>query len=243
MSEFACPSCERNFDSQRGLRVHHTRTHDERLPRWVCARCTERFSAEHERKYCSVSCRNAVQESRSNETATAECRFCSETFTYYPSEKEGLYCPSCVRNRSWRDPPTLTGVANPRWDGGKRTVQCGVCETEIERYPNQLEDSNTALCSESCRRQWLSVASRAVGNGSLSRFAARTIRTGEAGQYSDTVPGGLLYAERRGNGTTTDAFVVVTALRRSVGTPMYITDFRFAGSRRTTSTKQATRTF
>lgn len=52
-----CPSCSRTFDCQRGLRVHHTQTHSEKLQTEECAHpaCSE----EHNnRKYCSHECRS-----------------------------------------------------------------------------------------------------------------------------------------------------------------------------------------
>jgi len=51
-------------------------------------------------------------------TPTTECEQCGDAFEYYPSEKEGLYCPDRVADGGWRDPPALDGSANPRWSGG-----------------------------------------------------------------------------------------------------------------------------
>jgi len=83
------------------------------------------------------------------------CELCDGQFWYYPSEKDGLYCSDCVENRDWRDPPVLEGEDHPRWNGGKTTVDCTVCEETISRYPSNITGEGT-LCSEDCRQKWLS---------------------------------------------------------------------------------------
>ncbi|MCU4740923.1 HNH endonuclease [Halobacteria archaeon AArc-m2/3/4] len=65
-----------------------------------------------------------------------------------------MYCPSCVENESWRDPPELEGADHPRWNGGKVTVDCDVCSDSVERYPSNVHE--VVCCSEDCRGQWLS---------------------------------------------------------------------------------------
>jgi ribosomal protein S27AE len=46
-----CPTCGRTFSSRRGLGVHHSTVHDERLPNRECAQCGDAFYSEHEKKY------------------------------------------------------------------------------------------------------------------------------------------------------------------------------------------------
>lgn len=53
-----CPSCGDEFDTRRGLGVHHSSAHDERLPNRECAHCESEFYCEYERKYCSDDCRD-----------------------------------------------------------------------------------------------------------------------------------------------------------------------------------------
>lgn len=52
-----CPSCDRQFDSERGVRVHHAHAHGDPLPNRECAACGTEFYSEYERKYCSDDCR------------------------------------------------------------------------------------------------------------------------------------------------------------------------------------------
>lgn len=165
----ACPECGREFESERTLRVHHSRKHGELLPSYECAHCGDWFDAEHERKYCSPSCRDAAVsregEANPNYSDAVErtgCRLCGESFEYYPSSKKGHYCPACVEERDWRTTPSVSGEANSRWNGGKQAYSCVVCDKTVERYASEVTD--TVVCSEDCRRKWLSEAFSGPGH-------------------------------------------------------------------------------
>lgn len=167
---FVCPTCKREFDTRRGLGVHHSRVHGERLPNRMCANCGEGFYEEYARKYCSDAClREGVSFAgdgnpnfRGGKDST-ECEICGTKFDYYPSEKVGRYCPTCVENESWRTPPLIRGSDHPRWSGGKIQRECVICGEEVERYPSGFV-SDVVLCSEPCRRIWLSEAFTGEGH-------------------------------------------------------------------------------
>lgn len=82
------------------------------------------------------------------------CETCEAPFEYYPSNKRGTYCSACVNQNEWQTPPVLHGSENPRWNGGKRAVDCVVCAETVERHPSNIGE--TVLCSEPCRKAWLS---------------------------------------------------------------------------------------
>ncbi len=161
MSEFPCPTCDRMFDSQRGRSVHHSSVHDERLPNRTCVACGTEFHSGYKKRYCSESCR---EESTSNwgsknpnykdGKTVGTCNLCGTEFEFYPSTKEGRYCSDCVHNENWQTPPKATGVDNPRWNGGRRRVNYVMCNTTVERYSSNI--SKVVVCSEGCRREWLS---------------------------------------------------------------------------------------
>jgi len=164
MSGNECPTCGRQFDSRRGLGVHHSRVHDEHLPNRECDLCGDEFYCEYERRYCSDDCRDDAVSfaGPSNPNyrggkSESECEICGERFEYYESEKPGLYCPECVENEQWRDPPVITGSDHPRWNGGKLTVPCDECGATVERYPNEIT-SGVTFCSPECHASWLSDA-------------------------------------------------------------------------------------
>jgi len=158
---FDCPTCGKSFDTERGGRVHHWRSHDKRLDNGTCSECGRQFYSRHKRKYCSASCR---QEAVSRDgvqnpnyrggTELGTCRICDNEFEYYSSEKSGIYCPSCVGSATWRTPPTLEGDENSRWSGGKRTVECTACGSTFERYPSETDSA--VFCGSECRSNWLS---------------------------------------------------------------------------------------
>lgn len=159
-----CPTCPRSFDSRRGLAVHHGAAHDELFPNRECAACGTDFHSEHERKYCSEDCRSGTVsfagENNPNYRGgkeTATCDICSDQFAYYPSEKSGVFCPDCVETEEWQVVPDHAGEANGRWKGGKEERRCSVCESVVNRYPSMFS-GDVVLCSEECRRDWLSEA-------------------------------------------------------------------------------------
>jgi len=157
-----CPICDRSFETRRGLGVHHVHAHDERLPNRECRNCGNEFYCEYKRVYCSETC---LEESVSFNGANnpnycdameeTTCDICGDSFEYYPSEKEGLYCPDCVENEPWREIPEVSGSNHPRWNGGQVTVKCSVCGTALERKPSNVT-GETVLCGKECQRTWLS---------------------------------------------------------------------------------------
>lgn len=162
MSGYGCPSCEASFDTQRGRGVHHVHVHGERLPNRTCDYCGTSFYSDTAKKYCSRDCLlRSDSYSKENHPnwkggkETAECRICGSEFEYYPSEKPGLYCASCVENENWRKTPRVTGENHPRWSGGKIVKECLVCGSAVRRHPSGFT-SDVTLCGQQCREQWLS---------------------------------------------------------------------------------------
>lgn len=92
----SCPTCDEEFESRRGLAVHHSSAHDELLPNRECSHCGSEFHCEHKKKYCSEKCRDAAVsfEGENNPNyrggkESTECEVCDEGFSYWPSEKPG----------------------------------------------------------------------------------------------------------------------------------------------------------
>ncbi|WP_276280284.1 HNH endonuclease [Halorussus caseinilyticus] len=159
-----CPTCDEEFDTRRGLGVHHSHVHDERLSNRECANCGDEFYCEYEKKYCSETCHGEAvsYEGESNpnfqdKKEVAECSLCGTEFEYYESSKVGLYCSDCVEQKSWRPIRDIQGSKNPRWNGGKIELECAVCDSTVERYPSNVT-GETTVCSEECRTEWLSEA-------------------------------------------------------------------------------------
>lgn len=166
----SCPTCGREFSGKRGMRVHHAQAHGEKLPNRSCANCGTEFYSEEERRYCSDNCREAAVSFVGKENPnyrggkeTTACAICDDEFDYYPSEKPGRYCPTCVEEKEWRHQPELNQEANPRWNGGKQTYECDVCSDSFERYPSEVT-GEVAVCSPECQNEWLSEAFTGAGH-------------------------------------------------------------------------------
>ena len=169
MEAHGCPTCERVFDTRRGLGVHHSRVHDERLPNRECDNCGEQFYCEYAKKYCSDACHDEAVSFEGEDNpnyrggkTTTTCERCDAEFEYYESEKDGLYCPACVQSEDWRDVPIVEGEDHPRWNGGKREYDCAACGETVERYPGNTGEVTT--CDEDCRAAWLSEAFTGEGH-------------------------------------------------------------------------------
>lgn len=94
-----CPTCGKDFETLRGMRVHHAKAHDEILPNCTCADCqTEFYDPNSARVYCD-DCMPSRERTRDRWTygnTEGTCIVCGATFLYYPSENPGQYCPDCV---------------------------------------------------------------------------------------------------------------------------------------------------
>jgi 5-methylcytosine-specific restriction endonuclease McrA len=152
------------------LGVHHGLVHDELLPNRECHQCGDTYHSEYEKKYCSEECLDAAvsfegenHPNYSDAKEVSECEICNTEFEYYPSEKEGLYCSTCVEEENWRHRPDVSGRRNPRWNGGKRTLACSECGSPVERHPWNIT-SEHVFCSKECQSEWLSEAFTGEGH-------------------------------------------------------------------------------
>lgn len=165
-----CPSCDDSFDTRRGLGVHHSRVHGESLPNRTCDYCDADFHSPYEKRYCSEACLSASDsfegENHPNWKGgkeTTECEICSAEFEYYPSEKKGLYCGTCVENEDWRYRPDVSGENNPRWSGGERELDCDGCGAAVVRRSSNITGEHV-FCSADCQYEWLSEAFTGEGH-------------------------------------------------------------------------------
>lgn len=156
------PTCGSEFDSRRGLGVHHSHAHGELLPNRECHHCGTAFHSEHEKKYCSDGCRDTAvsfegvnHPNYSDATEETTCDICGTVFEYYLSEKEGLYCSTCVEEENWRYRPEITGEDHPRWSGGQQELACDQCGATVVRWPSNIT-GDVVLCSDECQHDWIS---------------------------------------------------------------------------------------
>ena len=98
---YSCPSCDSSFKTLSGKRQHHTKVHGEPLNNRECTYCGDSFYDENSsRKRCD-DCKELTGELNPNWSGarvSSTCIECGNSFYYYPSNKDGLYCKTCVND-------------------------------------------------------------------------------------------------------------------------------------------------
>jgi len=143
-----CPSCDKTLKNERGMRLHHTKSHNERLPNTNCDNCGKGFyrkpSHKRDSMFCSEEC---MGEYRSNEytgdgnpnysdaMTQSQCENCGETIKHRQSV-ERTYCSyECMGKARTGGPHSRVDPDNVRYYGPnwqkqrrKRVVKdCGRC--------------------------------------------------------------------------------------------------------------------
>lgn len=102
-----CEDANKDFQSDATMRQHHTMVHGEQLPNSECEICGDEFFRKGGGTYCDdckdkeerrKGCNNANYRGGKEESS---CENCGESFEYYPSEKDGLYCGECSDMNVW----------------------------------------------------------------------------------------------------------------------------------------------
>lgn len=78
------------------------------------------------------------------------CRICEEEFEYYPSDKEGLYCSTCIE---------ATNGLLPENPATRNRVKesCTNCDTEMKIPPSRAKSRKWGVfCNLNCYGEWLS---------------------------------------------------------------------------------------
>lgn len=149
-----CPTCHDTFPTIQGMRQHHTKVHGEALPNRECRGCGSRFYDPKARlKYCPDCNPNAGENNGNWRGAkeTASCRSCGASFEYYPSDKDGVYCRTCVASADGLLPE------NPARRHTRVAVKCETCGAEIEVLPSRLSSQKRGFfCDLDCYGEWLS---------------------------------------------------------------------------------------
>ena len=176
-----CSDSDREFESDATMRQHHTKVHDEQLPNNSCDECgDEFFDKGSANKYCD-DCRHEahyVGETAPNYSGAKEktkCKECGEDFSYYPSDKKGVFCSQCVENgasvatsgRFGRENGADPATAN----GGKKSrlveLTCSVCEDTFEREEWRIRSRDAAdnpVCGPECSAELTSERMKGENN-------------------------------------------------------------------------------
>lgn len=167
-----CPSCERSFDTYRGVKVHHSRSHGESISGEPveCTYCgtekrVQRSKAEQQKFFfCDKECEGAYYaENHTGSDApawkggkiTTECANCGVEFDLIRAKYEYYeqhYCSSECMGEHYET--RWKGENNPQYD--RRVVECEHCGGDVVRKPAQLEYRNRHFCDRECWGEWVS---------------------------------------------------------------------------------------
>jgi len=163
-----CPTCGRtDFASKRGVRLHHTQVHGERIKReYECHECSATFTSERklrcEHNFCSDVCLNNWQSTQSSgennpswnggkEQVT--CNQCGDTYEVKPSEEERSSFCSKECQGEWMSENNVQ-ENHPRWDGGLEEQECERCGNIY--FEQSYRTERTRFCSSECMYSWKS---------------------------------------------------------------------------------------
>ncbi|WP_459810417.1 HNH endonuclease [Halopiger thermotolerans] len=144
-----CPTCGESLSSERGMRQHHTKVHGDPLPNRICSGCgTEFYDPKARREYCDDCNPNAGEHNGNWNDAkeTTTCERCEATFSYYPSNKEGRFCSTCVEQSD-----EFLGTPYSEVHDIERTKRvCEFCGRIIDVLQSRVEKYPVRFCSHKC---------------------------------------------------------------------------------------------
>jgi len=84
------------------------------------------------------------------------CKQCGTSFEIYTYRilPDGNFCKPACSNK-WMSEHQI-GENNPNWKGGKVTVHCNTCGSELQRDPNEIKDGKVYFCNNVCEGKYKS---------------------------------------------------------------------------------------
>lgn len=150
-----CPTCGKRLSTERGMRQHHTKVHDDPLPNRECSGCGTGFYDPKARlEYCDDCNPNGGENNGNWKGAkeATECGRCGDEFDFYPSNKKGVYCSECVEEADeFLGTPYAETV-----DADRVTRNCDYCSTEITVLECNRRYGMGRFCSRECLSEWMS---------------------------------------------------------------------------------------
>ncbi|WP_133412359.1 HNH endonuclease [Natrarchaeobaculum sulfurireducens] len=157
-----CPTCGDEFGNERGVKVHHTKVHDESIAgvEVECAQCGEVKTVTPSRveryddHYCNNECRAKHQRKRTS----VECHFCGDEFEiaeWHLEQSERVFCPNKNCRGKWQS-ERIQGSDHPNWRADSHTkVNCSFCDAELTRRTDRVEGrSEHFFCGRICETEW-----------------------------------------------------------------------------------------
>lgn len=143
-----CKMCDRIFSTERGVKLHMTKTHSATPISWnFCNQCDYPIIDDPRSpgdKYCSESCsKEAFSEERSCKKVDIECKRCGNIRRVYPYRAEKEFpdgfmqnCKKCMER--------------------KVDVECSTCSKDVTIQRYRLDTADNHFCSEKCENKWRS---------------------------------------------------------------------------------------
>lgn len=180
-----CPTCDRDdFESCRGMKVHHATIHGETLPPGTEAECSNCGSVvrrspsrleKMDHVFCSQECESGWRSENwtggdhptpTKGKTTVECAWCGDTKRVWPKRArkyEKHFCDRQCKGK-WRE-KNISGEDSWMWAGDVLQAECECCGCEY-RVPSRqrVKDQDHFFCSRECRAEWQSDAHSGEGN-------------------------------------------------------------------------------
>jgi hypothetical protein len=167
-----CPTCGRDdFKNERGLKLHHAKTHGESLATetFACEYCGNEFERKpyhvdrYENLFCGLECRSAhFSETRQGEghpnyqqREVVECAHCGDELerpSWQIERTERQFCDQGCMS-SWRS-EMRSGEDSPHYN--RSPVECWVCGETFKVERHVAEGDRDHVCSPDCRAEYIS---------------------------------------------------------------------------------------
>jgi len=154
-----CPTCGNVYDTERGVKLHHARAHDESLAgkKVECHYCGKTYREtpsrieRAKRNYCSTDCYDEDKSERmAGENNPAydgggyvECEWCGDEFWLKPS-LDYKYCSHSCSAKAYHD------ESEQHHNYNSQIVSCETCGSELERTEYRINRQENHFCNESC---------------------------------------------------------------------------------------------
>jgi 5-methylcytosine-specific restriction endonuclease McrA len=159
-----CPSCDKTFDSTRGVRSHHAQVHGEKIRDYEeCEWCgADTINTENsEKTFCDRDCYAKWQSeyevgenhpSWKGGPVTLECEQCGSEFERKQSHaEESRFCSQQCQG-DWLA-ENKTGLDHPL--AKQSVIECSWCGEEFHRSPSNIADGEN-FCCKPCYSKWMS---------------------------------------------------------------------------------------
>lgn len=137
------------------MRQHHAKVHGQSLPNRECNDCgSEFYDSKAQREFCDECNPNAGEHNGNWKDATeiSECVRCGNRFEFYPSNKRGVYCSTCVEDADEFLGDHYADVHDIEWV----ERECDYCGKKLTVLASERKYGAGRFCSRECLYHWMS---------------------------------------------------------------------------------------